>query len=66
MTTIKIEGMTCQHCVMNVTKALEGIEGTENVKVDLDKGEAAYDEAKPVDMDSIKNAIEKAGYHMGS
>ncbi len=27
MTTIKIKGMSCQHCVMAVTKALGGIEG---------------------------------------
>jgi len=33
MKTIRIKGMTCQHCVMAVTKALSGINGIQNVKV---------------------------------
>ncbi|MBW2090918.1 MAG: heavy-metal-associated domain-containing protein [Deltaproteobacteria bacterium] len=64
MTTIKVKGMTCQHCVMTVTKTLNGIEGLENVNVDLEKGEATFNEVKPVDMNNIKEAIEKAGYHV--
>ena len=40
MTTIKIRGMSCQHCVMAVTKALGGIDGIKDVRVDLEKGEA--------------------------
>ncbi len=43
MTTIKIKGMSCNHCVMAVTKALNEIEGIKNVKVDLAKGEADLD-----------------------
>jgi len=62
--TIKVEGMTCQHCVMTVTKALEGIDGLENVKVDLDKAEATFDELRPVDLKVIKEAVEKAGYRV--
>lgn len=62
MKTIKIEGMTCQHCVMAVTKALGGIEGVANVKVDLGKGEATFDETGPVDMKAIKERIQEAGY----
>ncbi|MBW1677983.1 MAG: heavy-metal-associated domain-containing protein [Deltaproteobacteria bacterium] len=62
MTTIKIKGMSCSHCVMAVTKALNEVEGIQNVKVDLAKGEAAFDEGKPVDMDLVKKGIKKAGY----
>ncbi len=62
MATIKIEGMTCQHCVMAVTKALGGIEGIKDVRVDLQKGEATFTEAKPVDRQLIKEKIKKAGY----
>ena len=53
MATIKIKGMSCQHCVMAVTKALGGIEGIEDVRVDLEKGEATFTEAKPVDRNQI-------------
>ncbi|HUH67363.1 MAG TPA: copper ion binding protein [Syntrophales bacterium] len=62
MKTIKIKGMTCNHCVMAVTKALGKIDGITNVKVDLQKGEATFDEAKPVDMEVVKQGIKKAGY----
>ena len=64
MTTIKIKGMSCNHCVMAVTKALSKIEGIVHVTVDLKKGEATFDEAKPVDMAVIKEQIRKAGYEV--
>jgi copper chaperone len=39
-THLKIEGMTCQHCVSHVTEALEGVAGVASAKVNLKKGEA--------------------------
>ncbi|MFH1625353.1 MAG: copper ion binding protein [Pseudomonadota bacterium] len=65
MTTIKIKGMSCNHCVMAVTKALSEIEGIDKVKVDLEKGEASFEEVRPVGMDTIRERIEKAGYEIG-
>jgi len=62
MKTIRIKGMTCQHCVMAVTKALGGINGIQNVKVNLERGEASFDEVKPVEMSVIKERVKKAGY----
>jgi copper chaperone len=62
MVTIKINGMSCQHCVMAVTKALSGIEGITDVRVDLQKGEASFDEVKPVDREFIRERIAKAGF----
>ncbi len=62
MTTIKITGMSCQHCVMAVTKALGAIEGISDVRVDLQKGEASFTEAKPVDRELIRERIKKAGF----
>jgi len=62
MTTIKIKGMTCRHCVMAVTKALGGIDGIRDVQVDLEKGEAAFTEEKPVDRALIRERIVKAGF----
>jgi copper chaperone len=47
---------------MAVTKTLEKIDGVKNVKVDLQKGEATFDEAKPVDIEIVKEHIRKAGY----
>ena len=62
MKTIRIKGMTCQHCVMAVTKALSGINGIQNVKVNLERGEASFDEVKPVEMSVIRERVKKAGY----
>jgi copper chaperone len=65
MESVKIKGMSCQHCVKAVKKALEEIEGISNVVVDLSTGEAAFDAAGPVDRDLIGEKIRKAGYELG-
>ena len=62
MKTIKIKGMSCQHCVMAVTKALSAIDGIANVHVDLKTETASYDETRPVDMATVTGAVKKAGY----
>jgi copper chaperone len=62
MTTIRIKGMSCRHCVMAVTKALGGIDGVRDVQVDLEKGEASFTEEKPMDRALIKERIAKAGF----
>ena len=64
MTRIKIRGMSCGHCVAAVTKALEEIEGIRGVSVDLEKGEATFDEVRPVPRDVLREKIEKAGYEI--
>ncbi|MBU4185495.1 MAG: cation transporter [Proteobacteria bacterium] len=66
MTTIKIKGMSCGHCVTAVTKVLKEVGAIKNVSVDLKKGEATFDEAGPVDMDTIRENIKKAGYEVES
>ena len=61
---LKVKGMSCQHCVMSVTKALNQLEGIKNVQVDLAKGEVQFDNTKAVLMDRIEKAIEEAGYEV--
>ncbi len=65
MKTITIKGMSCQHCVQAVTKALADIPGIKNVQVSLEKGEASFEEEYPVDMETIKKAVQEAGYSLG-
>lgn len=62
-TTLKIQGMTCNHCVMRVAKALKGTAGVQDAQVDLQKGQAVvtYDEAK-VSLDKLSFAVVEAGY----
>jgi copper chaperone len=64
-TTVKIKGMSCNHCVMAVTKALNQVDGIGAVQVDLEKGEATFDHETSVDMAKIKQEVEKAGYQFG-
>jgi copper chaperone len=61
--TIKIQGMTCNHCVMRVQKALKGVVGVQDALVDLGKAEASvtFDEGK-VDMSKLSSAVVDAGY----
>jgi copper chaperone len=63
MATIKIKGMTCNHCVMAVTRALNEIEGIDDVRVDLEKGEAFF-EGKQIDMYLVREKVKKAGYEV--
>jgi len=64
MTTVKIKGMSCGHCTASVTKALSGIDGIINVQVDLGKGEAVFEETKPVSAEKIKTVISSIGFEI--
>ena len=62
-TTLKVQGMTCNHCVMRVAKALKAVPGVSDAQVDLSKAEAVvtYDDAK-VALDKLSLAVVEAGY----
>jgi Copper chaperone len=64
MPSITVKGMTCNHCRMSVTKALESLPGVSNVNVDLLSGTATYDAAPPLDPAVVKKAIEKIGFEV--
>ena len=58
---IMIEGMSCGHCVANVEKALNAIDGV-SASVDLESNTATVTLSKEVMDDTLKNAITEAGY----
>ncbi len=58
---IKIEGMSCQHCVMAVKKALGDVPGILESDVQIGSAVVKYDESKTKNED-IETKIEKAGY----
>ena len=62
MTTVKISGMRCQHCVNSTRQALEAIAGVSNVSIDLDKGEASFE--GDVSIETIKETISKIGFEV--
>lgn len=61
MTKIKIDGMSCNHCVMAVTKALGTVPGVERVvEVSLERGEALVE--GNADVEQLVAAIQEEGY----
>ena len=62
-TIIKVEGMSCQHCVKSVTEAINTVEGVDSAIVDLETKTATvtYDSGSDI-LDSIKTAIEDQGF----
>ncbi len=57
---IKIDGMSCQHCVMAVEKELSKL-NLESFKVEIGSVNIMFDESK-VKIEDIYKAIEDAGY----
>ena len=64
VTTLNIKGMSCKHCVMAVTKVLGQIKGISNVHVDLERGQASFEHGDALEMKTLKEGIEKAGYQV--
>lgn len=60
--TLKVEGMSCMHCVGAVTKALKAVEGVSNVNVDLASKTATVEVSGTVTDDMLCAAVEEAGY----
>ena len=59
---VSIEGMMCQHCVKHAKDALEKLPGVTSVDVSLEKKNAVLVSQEGIPQDSIKKAIEDAGY----
>ena len=60
--SLEVEGMTCGHCVMRVTKALKGVDGVKSAKVDVEKKEAVVTCDEGVDDAALVKVVEDAGY----
>jgi len=62
---LKVEGMTCQHCVETVTETLSKVIGVENVDVSLEQKEVTvdFDESK-TQTEEISAQIVEAGFEV--
>ena len=54
--------MTCDHCKQRVTAALAKVPGVMDVNVNLATGIATIDSDIPLEMSSLINAVEDAGF----
>ncbi len=58
---LKIEGMTCDHCVRSVTNAVKDVAGVAEARVSLETNSAVV-EGEQIDVARIIEAIEEEGY----
>ncbi|HMK43207.1 MAG TPA: cation transporter [Dissulfurispiraceae bacterium] len=60
--TIMISGMSCQHCVSRVKKAIDAL-GVTSSDVTIGTASVSYDDTK-IAIAAIKKSIEDAGYQV--
>ncbi len=60
---LKVEGMTCQHCVASVRKAVDGVEQVQEAIVDLASGLVTV-RGDDLDRGALAAAIAKAVYRV--
>ncbi|MFZ2781291.1 MAG: heavy-metal-associated domain-containing protein [Rectinemataceae bacterium] len=60
---LKIDGMSCGHCVMHVRSALEGVAGVKKADVDLLQHSAMV-EGEHLDDQVLRAAVADAGYRV--
>jgi copper chaperone len=65
VTTLKVEGMSCQHCVNSIKNAVSALKGVARVEVDLNKKQVTVNyTAGSVTEEDIKETIEDQGYEV--
>jgi len=62
---IKVSGMSCASCALNVEKSLKNLEGVEeaNVNIGTEKATVEYDSGK-LKLQELEKAVKKAGYNV--
>jgi copper chaperone len=63
--SLKIEGMTCGHCVSRVAGALNGVPGVEVEAIGGGNAAVRYDPAL-ASVEELRSAVAGAGYGVGS
>jgi copper chaperone len=63
--TLTIEGMSCQHCVMRVKKAIDALQGVTKSDVTIGRAIVSVDDSK-IRKEEIIASVEKAGYKVAN
>ncbi|MBQ0892628.1 heavy-metal-associated domain-containing protein [Micromonospora sp. U56] len=63
-TTYQVQGMTCGHCVNSVSTEVSAIHGVSDVQVDLASGRVTVTSESPLDTESVRAAVDEAGYDL--
>jgi uncharacterized membrane protein YraQ (UPF0718 family) len=59
--TVKVNGMTCNHCKANVHNNLASIAGIDNIEIDLESGKVTMT-GDDIDLAEVKSKVESIGY----
>ncbi|MED1646122.1 copper ion binding protein [Brevibacillus agri] len=59
--TLQVNGMSCQHCVNSIEKALKEVGASGNVDLKSNSVTVEFEESK-VTLEAVKEAIEEQGY----
>ena len=62
ITTVTVEGMTCQHCARAVFTALAAVPGIDRAEVSI--GSARVEHDGSVTVEQLREAIAVAGYRV--
>jgi copper chaperone len=66
MSEIQVKGISCEHCVAAMTKAMNSLSGVSNVQVDLASGRVSYDSAAPIPSEDLARVVKAAGFELVS
>jgi copper chaperone len=62
-TLLRVDGMSCDHCVRSITSALEKLSGVTRADVSLEKRQARIEHADgQPSLDKMISVIEEEGY----
>ena len=66
-TMLRVQGMTCGHCVAAVTSEISSLPGVTNVEVSLNAGalsDVQVTSSAALDLADVRAAIDEAGYEL--
>ena len=58
---VKVGGMTCQHCKMNVERTLKSVPGIQVAEVDLTSGKVLL-KGEEINLQAVRDGVESIGY----
>jgi copper chaperone len=61
---LKVEGMSCNHCVNSIEKSVGGITGVSAVKVSLTDNEVSVEYSNEATLAKVKETIEDQGFDL--
>lgn len=62
---LKVEGMSCGHCVNSIESSVGELNGVSSVKVDLANNEVTVEFENEATLNQVKETIEDQGYDVG-